>query len=77
MNSETKRQVHVQPKAMMVEIDLDHPKRQLQMKDSKAGFPLIFCPTIAGPRGSDANSRTRLPRRQARREAPKLHRRAR
>ena len=23
---------------MMVEIDLDHPKRQLQMKDSKAGL---------------------------------------
>src|ERR1700687_4269192 len=38
MNSEAKRQVHVQPEAMMVEIDLDHPKRQLQMKDSKAGL---------------------------------------
>jgi hypothetical protein len=38
MNSEAKRQVHVQPEAIMVEIDLDHPKRQLQMKDSKAGL---------------------------------------
>jgi hypothetical protein len=37
MNSEAKRQVHVQPVPMMVEIDLDHPKRRLQMKDSKAG----------------------------------------
>src|SRR6202043_2848053 len=38
MNSDGKRQMHIQAKAMLVRIDLDHPKRQLQMNDSKAGL---------------------------------------
>jgi hypothetical protein len=32
MNSDAKRQMYIQAKAMLVRIDLDHPKRQLQMK---------------------------------------------
>jgi hypothetical protein len=38
MNSDAKRQMYIQAKTMLVRIDLDHPKRQLQMKDSKAGL---------------------------------------
>jgi hypothetical protein len=43
---------------MVVEIDLDHPKRQLQMKDSKAGLAADLCPTIAGPGGPMLPTRT-------------------
>jgi hypothetical protein len=33
VNSEAKRQFYIQLEAMMVSIDLYHPKLQLQMKD--------------------------------------------
>jgi hypothetical protein len=38
VDSEAKWQIHVQPKAMLVWIDLYHPELQLQMKDSKVGL---------------------------------------
>jgi hypothetical protein len=38
MNSEAERQVHLQPEAMMVWVDIDHPKRELEMKGSRAGL---------------------------------------
>ena len=38
MNSEAERQVHLQPEAMMVWVDIDHPKRELEMKGTRAGL---------------------------------------
>jgi hypothetical protein len=68
MSIETKQQVDVQPKAMMVEIDRDHPTRQLQMKDSKAGFTADLLSDNHRSRRicCQLAHRRRLPRRQGR-----------
>jgi len=80
MNSEAKRQIYVQPKAMLVWINLYHPKLQLQMMDSKAG---LAADRLSDDRRSgrinahDAQVEYTSPSRRGRREAPRQHRQVR